>query len=37
MIPVGEGNPRMSAKFNLVVKLFILFGIEDVFFPWAVV
>jgi len=38
MIPVGEGNPRMSVKFHLVAMLFILFDIEVVFlFPWAVV
>ena len=38
MIPVGEGNLRMSVKFYLLVMLFILFDIEVVFlFPWAVV
>jgi NADH-quinone oxidoreductase subunit A len=38
MIPLGEGNPRMSVKFHLVAMLFILFDIEVVFlFPWAVV
>jgi NADH-quinone oxidoreductase subunit A len=38
MLPVGEGNPRMSVKFNLVAMLFILFDIEVVFlYPWAVV
>ena len=38
MIPVGEGNPRMSVKFHLVAMLFILFDIEVVFlYPWAVV
>lgn len=38
MLPVGEGNPRMSVKFHLVAMLFILFDIEVVFlYPWAVV
>ena len=38
MIPVGEGNPRMSVKFHLVAMLFILFDIEVVFlYPWAVI
>jgi len=38
MLPIGEGNPRMSVKFHLVAMLFILFDIEVVFlFPWAVV
>src|SRR6184192_1320761 len=38
MIPVGEGNPRLSVKFYLVAMLFILFDIEVVFlYPWAVV
>lgn len=38
MLPVGEGNPRMSVKFYLVAMLFILFDIEVVFlYPWAVV
>ena len=38
MIPVGEGNTRMSVKFYLVAMLFILFDIEVVFlYPWAVV
>ncbi|MBI2925024.1 MAG: NADH-quinone oxidoreductase subunit A [Verrucomicrobia bacterium] len=38
MIPVGEGNARMSVKFYLVAMLFILFDIEVVFlYPWAVV
>lgn len=38
MIPVGEGNVRMSVKFYLVAMLFILFDIEVVFmYPWAVV
>lgn len=38
MIPVGQGNTRMSVKFYLVAMLFILFDIEVVFlYPWAVV
>jgi len=38
MLPVGEGNTRLSVKFYLVAMLFILFDIEVVFlFPWAVV
>jgi NADH-quinone oxidoreductase subunit A len=38
MLPVGEGNTRLSLKFYLVAMLFILFDIEVVFlFPWAVV
>ncbi|MEO6183580.1 MAG: NADH-quinone oxidoreductase subunit A [Verrucomicrobiota bacterium] len=38
MLPVGEGNTRLSIKFYLVAMLFILFDIEVVFlFPWAVV
>ncbi len=38
MVPVGEGNSRMSVKFYLVAMLFILFDIEVVFlYPWAVV
>ena len=38
MVPVGEGNPRLSVKFYLVAMLFILFDIEVVFlYPWAVV
>jgi NADH-quinone oxidoreductase subunit A len=38
MLPIGEGNARMSVKFYLVAMLFILFDIEVVFlFPWAVV
>ena len=38
MIPVGEGNTRLSVKFYLVAMLFILFDIEVVFlYPWAVV
>jgi NADH-quinone oxidoreductase subunit A len=38
MIPVGEGNARLSVKFYLVAMLFILFDVEVVFlYPWAVV
>lgn len=38
MIPIGEGNARLSIKFYLVAMLFILFDIEVVFmYPWAVV
>jgi NADH-quinone oxidoreductase subunit A len=38
MLPVGDGNARMSVKFYLVAMLFILFDIEVVFlFPWAVI
>jgi len=38
MLPVGQGNTRMSVKFYLVAMLFILFDIEVVFlYPWAVV
>ena len=38
MLPVGEGNSRLSVKFYLVAMLFILFDIEVVFlYPWAVV
>jgi NADH-quinone oxidoreductase subunit A len=38
MIPVGEGNSRLSVRFYLVAILFILFDIEVVFlYPWAVV
>jgi NADH-quinone oxidoreductase subunit A len=38
MLPVGEGNTRLSMKFYLVAMLFILFDIEVVFlYPWAVV
>ena len=37
MLPVGEGNTRLSIKFYLVAMLFILFDIEVVFlYPWAV-
>ncbi len=31
MLPVGEGNTRLSGKFYLVAMLFILFDIEVVF------
>jgi NADH-quinone oxidoreductase subunit A len=38
MLPVGEGNSRLSVKFYLVAMLFILFDIEVVFlYPWAIV
>ena len=38
MLPIGEGNTRLSVKFHLVAMLFILFDIEVVFlYPWAVV
>src|SRR6266436_767736 len=38
MLPVGEGNARLSVKFYLVAMLFILFDIEVVFlYPWAAV
>src|SRR6266702_8223342 len=38
MLPVGEGNTRLSVKFYLVAMLFILFDIEVVFlYPCAVV
>ena len=38
MLPVGDGNARLSVKFYLVEMLFILFDIEVVFlYPWAVV
>ena len=38
MLPIGEGNSRMSVRFYLVAMLFILFDIEVVFmYPWAVV
>ena len=37
MLPVGDGNTRLSVKFYLVAMLFILFDIEVVFlYPWAV-
>ena len=31
MLPIGEGQTRMSVKFYLVAMLFILFDIEVVF------
>ena len=38
MLPVGEGNSRLSVKFYLVAMLFILFDIEAIFlYPWAMV
>jgi NADH-quinone oxidoreductase subunit A len=38
MLPIGEGNSRLSVKFHLVAMLFILFDIEVVFlYPWAVI
>jgi NADH-quinone oxidoreductase subunit A len=38
MLPVGEGNTRLSVKFYLVAMLFILFDIEVVFlYPWAAI
>jgi NADH-quinone oxidoreductase subunit A len=38
MLPIGEGNARMSVKFYLVAMLFILFDIEVVFlYPWAAI
>src|SRR3954465_2266107 len=38
MLPIGEGNARLSVKFYLVAILFILFDIEVVFlYPWAVI
>jgi NADH-quinone oxidoreductase subunit A len=38
MLPIGEGNARLSVKFYLVAMLFILFDIEVVFlYPWAVI
>jgi NADH-quinone oxidoreductase subunit A len=38
MLPVGEGNSRLSVKFYLVAMLFILFDIEVVFlYPWAAI
>src|SRR2546421_82630 len=38
MLPIGEGNSRLSVKFYLVAMLFILFDIEVVFlYPWAAV
>ena len=38
MLPVGDGNTRLSVKFYLVAMLFILFDIEVMFlYPWEVV
>src|SRR5687768_11295361 len=38
MLPIGEGQTRLSVKFYLVAMLFILFDIEVVFmYPWAVI
>ena len=38
MLPIGEGNARLSVKFYLVAMLFILFDIEVVFvYAWAVI
>src|ERR1035438_7457921 len=38
MLPVGDGNARLSVKFYLVAMLFILFDIEVIFlYPWAVI
>src|SRR5207237_6648178 len=38
MLPIGEGNTRLSIKFYLVAMLFILFDVEVVFlYPWAAV
>jgi NADH-quinone oxidoreductase subunit A len=38
MLPIGEGNTRLSVKFYLVAMLFILFDIEVVFlYPWAII
>src|SRR5471030_2501136 len=38
MLPVGDGNSRLSIKFYLVAMLFIIFDIEVVFmYPWAIV
>ena len=38
MLPIGDGQSRLSVKFYLVAMLFILFDIEVVFmYPWAVV
>src|SRR3981081_427527 len=38
MLPVGEGNARLSVRFYLIAMLFILFDIEVVFlYPWAVI
>jgi NADH-quinone oxidoreductase subunit A len=38
MVPEGPGSARMSVKFYLVARLFVLFDIEVVFmYPWAIV
>ncbi len=38
MLPIGDGQSRLSVKFYLVAMLFILFDIEVIFmYPWAVV
>jgi NADH-quinone oxidoreductase subunit A len=38
MLPIGEGNGRLSVRFYIVAMLFILFDIEVVFlYPWAVI
>ncbi len=38
MLPVGDGNTRLSVKFYLVAMLFIQLDIEVVFlYPWAVI
>ena len=37
MDPVGSAHQRFSVKFYLIAMLFILFDIEAVFLPWAVV
>jgi NADH-quinone oxidoreductase subunit A len=38
MLPIGDGNTRLSIKFYLVAMLFILFDIEVIFlYPWAVI
>ena len=38
MLPIGDGNTRLSMRFYLVAMLFILFDIEVVFlYPWAVI
>jgi NADH-quinone oxidoreductase subunit A len=38
MLPIGEGNSRLSIRFYIVAMLFILFDIEVIFlYPWAVV
>jgi NADH-quinone oxidoreductase subunit A len=38
MLPIGQGNSRLSVRFYLVAMLFILFDIEVVFlYPWAAI